>query len=147
TDNISNAKLAETLGLTEHELCQSAVSAKSLPFVLALRCCGTDKVNFLFQKRGLPSRRFEAARFLADAFLTPLDDPCLLQTHTRRVRKQTQGVFAVELLAPIAALCDVLEGDFSAEAIDEAADHFGISPVAAQLHLQNNAAADFATAA
>jgi hypothetical protein len=136
---ITDAKLAETIGLTETQFQDSPAVAHELPFGLAIRPSGTKTIRFLFQKRLPESRRFEAARFLADALIAGTADSWLLQTHARTARQQTQRAFAVELLVPIANLMEFLKGDFSPDAIENAADFFGVSSVAVQHHVDNNA--------
>ena len=53
-------------------------------------------------------------------------------------RQQYQKAFAAELLCPIDALTAFLEDDYSDVAIDEAAGHFGVSPMAVNALLANN---------
>ena len=81
---------------------------------------------------------FEAARFIADARLSPPESTWMLETDTKTVRQRGQRAFAVEFLMPFDGLNDYLEKDFSDEKIEKAASHYGVSPIAAQLQLQNN---------
>ena len=48
------------------------------------------------------------------------------------------AAFAAELLCPIEALSELLAGDFSDDAIQGAADTFGVSPMTVTVQLLNN---------
>ena len=49
-----------------------------------------------------------------------------------------QRAFAVQLLMPINDLVDYLDGDHSPDAINEAGEHFRVSPWAVSSHLVNH---------
>jgi Zn-dependent peptidase ImmA (M78 family) len=59
-------------------------------------------------------------------------------TDTGTARQKTQRAFAIEFLCPISALDEYLEFDFSAEAMEEAAEYFGVSELAVRSHLANH---------
>jgi hypothetical protein len=143
---ISDADLAETLGLSEMQFENSEAPAEALPFGLAIREASTDNVKFLFQHRKRAIRRFEAARFLADAFLTHSSDDWLIATQAKTARQQTQRAFAIEMLAPIDCLRERLQGNFSIDAVDEAAAYYDVSAAAVHRHLELNVP-EFAAAA
>jgi hypothetical protein len=137
---IDDATLAGMLGLTQEQLRDTeAVVPASLPFSLAIRDPSTRRVDFLFRRPQHQSRRFEAARFLADAFLTDSAEPWLLETEAKTARQQAQRAFAVEILAPIDGLRNFLNENDSPDAIDMAADYYDLSPRAVQRHVENNA--------
>jgi Zn-dependent peptidase ImmA (M78 family) len=58
-------------------------------------------------------------------------------TKANTYRQKLQRSFAAELLCPYKVLSDLLRGDFSQEAIEEAARHFDVSPWTVQTILVN----------
>jgi hypothetical protein len=63
----------------------------------------------------------------------------LLQTGARTARQKAQRAFAIEFLEPIDALREFVDGDFSDESVENAANYFGVRSDAVQRHLENNA--------
>jgi len=51
-------------------------------------------------------------------------------TRTYTYRQKLQRAFAAEFLCPFEALDDLMEGDFSDEAIQDAAAHYNVSELA-----------------
>ena len=136
---ISNERLGDLLSLTSAQLGDGGLTiAQGLPFGVAISNADNDSTNFLFRRSAVEGRRFEAARFIADARLSPPESTWMLETDTKTVRQRGQRAFAVEFLMPFDGLNDYLEKDFSDEKIEKAASHYGVSPIAAQLQLQNN---------
>jgi Zn-dependent peptidase ImmA (M78 family) len=70
--------------------------------------------------------------------MAPSDDRWLPATDARTARQQKQRAFAAEFLCPIHAVESFLNEDYSQEAIERAAEHFGVSPLAMRSHLANN---------
>jgi Zn-dependent peptidase ImmA (M78 family) len=91
-----------------------------------------------FRRRNRPGRRFEAARFIAEQLQAPTTDRWLAATDARTARQKTQRAFAAELLCPIDVLRSELAGDYGDEALEEAAERFGISVRAVQSQLANH---------
>ena len=91
-----------------------------------------------FRKRNRAGLRFEAARLLCDELIAPDSDKWLPATDSRTSRQKIQRAFAAELLCPINSLDEFLSGDYTPERIEDAAEHFGISPLAISSHLANN---------
>jgi hypothetical protein len=135
---ISNERLGDLLSLTSAQLGDGGLTiAQGLPFGVAINA-DNDSTNFLFRRSAVEGRRFEAARFIADAQLSPPESTWMLETDTKTVRQRGQRAFAVEFLMPFDGLNDYLGRDFSDEKIEKAASHYGVSPIAAQLQLENN---------
>jgi hypothetical protein len=110
-----------------------------MPLGLAVRSGpGSSELNFFFRRSNKPGRRFEAARFLADHLLAPLEDRWLPETDAKTARQKTQRAFAAEFLCPIEGLRKYLNNDFSSDAIENAGLHFAVSPLAIRSHLANN---------
>jgi hypothetical protein len=101
-----------------------------------------DEVNrgvaFLFRRSGRQDRRFEVVRYIGDHVLSAGHSRWMAATDSATVRQKAQRAFAAEFLCPIAALVDYLDGDRSQEAIEEAADHYGVTPWMISSHLTNN---------
>lgn len=95
----------------------------------------------LMPRRGhLTSRRFDLARLYSDYLLPEgARGVWLASSDLGTARHQYQKAFAAEFLCPIQALDACLENDYSDGAIEEAAGHFGVSPLAVKALLANNA--------
>ncbi|MGO9460670.1 MAG: ImmA/IrrE family metallo-endopeptidase [Rhodomicrobium sp.] len=81
-------------------------------------------------------RRFALARLIGDR-LTQKGDKLLPATGAITYRQKFQRSFAAELLCPFDALEERLGGDFSTEAIEDASQHFVVSPLAVRTMLVN----------
>lgn len=133
---VANTCLADLLGVQETSLSQGASSR--LPLGVALHR-ENAKTRYAFRRRRETSRRFEAARWVAEALSTGTNQSCwLTSTDQKTAHQKFQRAFSAELLAPIDALKDKLRGDYSEESVADAADHFSVSPLAVLSHLANN---------
>ena len=83
-------------------------------------------------------RRFELARLLGDHLLFGSGTPILPATRAYTFRQKVQRSFAAELLSPFEAVEDMLNGDFSQEAIEEVAEHFTVSTITVEMLLRNH---------
>ena len=84
-------------------------------------------------------RRFDLARLIADRlFENDIRDPLLPATQSYTYRQKAQRAFAAELLAPIDAVDDFLNGDRSEDGFNDAAEHFNVSQMAISSLLRNN---------
>ena len=108
------------------------------PIGFAVRRAGPSEVNLHFRKPHREGRRFEAARFIAEGIFAPAEDRWLPVSDSKTYRQKVQRSFAAEFLAPLSSLQSFLNGDFSPDATDEAAAHFGLSRVAIRSHLANH---------
>ena len=136
---ITDAALADTLSLVPAELSDEArAPAQALQLGLAVRNHDTSEDKFLFHRLGRYTRRFEAAKFLADSLLAHSSDRWLLETKAGTARQQAQRAFAAEFLAPIEPLRDFLGGDHSDEKLEEASVHWGLTSNAVGRHLELN---------
>ncbi len=136
---ISDNGLGDLLSLTGAQIADAGLAgAEGLPFGVAICNVDNDNTNFLFRRTEVVARRFEAARFIADAHLSPPGSTWMLETDTRTTRQQAQRAFAVEFMMPFRGLYDRVGGNFSDESIEEAANYYGGSPIAAKLQFENN---------
>jgi hypothetical protein len=130
--------LAELLGIDPNVFQATAPALQNYPITLAVRGQSPDRFKLLFRKRNRPGRRFEAARILADHLIAPIDDRWLPATDAKTARQKVQRAFAAEFMCPIKWLQDELGSSFSNEAIEDAADRSGVSPLAVRSHLANH---------
>ncbi|WP_423599700.1 hypothetical protein [Roseateles sp. MS654] len=97
-----------------------------------------DRLKFIPRKRNVQGQRFECARFLAEHLRPAEDRGWLASTDLHTSRQKYQRAFAAELLCPIDALANFLDGDFSAPAIDDATENFNVSEQVIRSSLANN---------
>jgi hypothetical protein len=110
----------------------------SSPLGLAVRERRKDSLKLVFRGWRRVSRRFELARFLYESMFAPDEDVWLPSTSAATARQMAQRAFAAEFLMPIEDLKQVAGPDFDSEPIENAAEIFGVSPLAARSHLANN---------
>lgn len=96
------------------------------------------QIAFIPRRRHPRSKRFELARFIGDIFYTDTGE-WLASTDLSTSRQKYQRAFAAEFLCPIEKLTGFLEGDFSEDKLEDAAEHFDISPETVNSLLANNA--------
>jgi hypothetical protein len=135
---VNNKLLCDLVGLPEGAAFAAPCNASGPKLGVAVREKGSSEVKFLFRRRNRPGRRFELARFLCDHLIASESDGWLPITDAKTVRQKIQRSFAAELLCPIRSLSEMLSGDFSSAAIEDAADHFGVSEKAVETQLVNN---------
>lgn len=136
-DPISDATLCGLVGLKAAVLRDIPPSMSRMPLGVAIRA-DNDSIKFVLRKRQSTGRRFEIARFLCDYLIASQDDRWLPTTDQKTSRQKAQRAFAGEFLCPIEPLKDFLQGDFSNDAIDEAAERFGVSTRAVETQLVNH---------
>jgi hypothetical protein len=99
---------------------------------------GGGRISFALDKNATDSRvvlrpwrrtgrRFELARLLADRLVAPPRGRLHAATRAYTYRQKMQRSFAAELLSPFEAVDAMLNGDYSAEAQQDAAEHFQVS--------------------
>jgi hypothetical protein len=82
-------------------------------------------------------RRFELARLLGDC-LVETGGTLHPATRTDTYRQKMQRAFAAELLSPFGAVINHLQGDYSAEAQADVANHFKVSELTIRTQLVNH---------
>jgi hypothetical protein len=133
---LTDQSVASLLGIRESDL-MPALSHIAPVIGLAVRESGNE-VRLHFRTRNRAGLRFEAARLFCDELIAPDTDKWLPATDNRTNRQKIQRTFAAELLCPIGYLDAFLSGDYTQEKLEDAAEHFGISPLAISSHLANN---------
>ncbi|MCU0839527.1 MAG: hypothetical protein MUE49_12525 [Rhodospirillales bacterium] len=131
---LSDDHLAEIAGVAPAILQRSDVGAD---FSFALdRTLNSGRV--VLRPKWRTSRRFELARLVGDRVARGNDEPLLPATRAYTYRQKLQRAFAAELLCPLDALKTQLDGDYSQDAIESAAQYFEVSPLTVRTHLVNN---------
>jgi hypothetical protein len=142
--------LRESEGLTPEplqderlaELC--AVSPKVLqpaaraPLAFGLDDASHQSGRIVLRSNYPTGRRFELARLLGDRIAGRLAERLLPVTSAHTYRQKVQRAFAAELLCPFAALDDLLAGDYSEQACEDAAQHFNVSEYVVRTLLVNH---------
>ena len=98
--------------------------------------------RLVLRSRTLTGRRFEVARLLADRLLVDNMDALRPATRAATFRQKMQRAFAAEFLCPFEELRDVVDGDYSQEAMEKAARHYRVSPLLVRTHLANHGLVD-----
>ena len=122
-ERIPDNRLAELAGTSVQALRRHAPHA---PLSFQLDRDPTH-ARLVLRSRWQAGRRFELARLLAEQIVP--SPPGRLHTATRAYtyRQKMQRAFAAEFLSPFAAVDAMLDGDYSAEAQADAAEHFQVS--------------------
>ena len=101
------------------------------------------RVKFRGIRRRPTSRRFEAARMLADYLDAPAHDAVLPLTDASTARQKVQRSFAQEFLCPVEALRNMLTLPAPPDAqLEAAADHFSVSDFTVRSALVNRGLVD-----
>lgn len=131
--------LYDLLGIAAGDMASWSPPTQRTKAVLA-KPLSHGRYQFVPRRGHVTSRRFDLARLFSDYLLPEAArGSWLASSDLGTARQQYQKAFAAEFLCPIQALNAFLENDYSDGAIEEAAGHFGVSPLAAKALLTNNA--------
>ena len=122
-DSIADDRLAAFAGVAVDAL-QGIRIGQSLSFAIDRT---DDDGKVVLRSKWKAGRRFELARLLADRAVAPVDGRLHVATRAHTYRQQMQRSFAAEFLSPFEAVDAMLNGDYSAEAQSDAAEHFQVS--------------------
>lgn len=131
---VSNDRLCQLAGVPKSAIRAGEKSAK-LSFALDE---APTKGSVVLRSKYESGRRFNLARLLGDRIATSTAGRLLPATRTYTFRQKLQRAFAGEFLCPFDALSEMLHGDFSAEAIEDAAVHFNVSDRTVRTLLANH---------
>jgi hypothetical protein len=98
---------------------------------------GEQNIKFVPRKKHPISKRFELSRYVGD-YMQTTSNQWLTNTDLGTSRQKYQRAFAAEFLCPINGLIEFLEGDYSNEAIEDAAYNFDVSEQTITSLLANN---------
>lgn len=133
---ISDAILLDLLGISQKE----AARWEPAKTPVAIAKPGHAGHWDLIPRKAHPiAKRFEWSRFLGDVLSQPEGSAdWLVSSDLATARQKRQRAFAAEFLCPIDALVDVLNGDYSETAQEEAAEYFKVSEKTVESHLANH---------
>lgn len=124
------------------ELCAVAPAsldtARSAPLAFCLDHGPCGQGSIVYRSTYRTGRRFELARLLGDRLTGTLDERLIPLTRGNTYRQKVQRAFAAELLCPFDALGAFLDGDYSEQAREDAAQYFEISERAVSTQLVNH---------
>lgn len=120
---LGDDRLCDLAGVTAEAL-RSNKTGSGLSFVLD-ETAGNG--HMVLRSRWKAGRRFELARLLADRLVAPANGRLHVATRAHTYRQKAQRSFAAEFLSPFEAVDAMLDGDYSAEAQSDAAEHFQVS--------------------
>jgi hypothetical protein len=134
---ISNSRLEEMAGVSR-DLLKGPKKYDEMSFAL------DDNIEsrVVLGSKWETGRRFNLARLLGDRLCMPDGGKLKAATRTYTYRQKMQRSFAAELLCPFEALEDWLREDYSNEAMENAAEHFTVSPRLIETMLANNGRID-----
>ncbi len=141
---VSNAQLSEFAGTTVDAIKDTNRRSHAVSFVLSGQGGGTAHVAL--RSKWETGRRFDLARLVGDRVLSRklsyAGERLNPATRARSYRQKAQRAFAAELLSPFASTEEMLNGDYSEEKQNEAADHFNVSPMTIRTQLANHGCID-----
>lgn len=130
-----NQRLADLMGVSAKVLETSAPA--DYAFSLADESGKAGRI--VLRSKWQTGRRFELARLLGDKLANDdLGERLLPATRAYTYRQKFQRAFAAELLCPFVGLEEKLAGDYSQETQEDAAEHFGVSPLTITSMLVNH---------
>ncbi|MDR3537165.1 MAG: hypothetical protein P4L71_11755 [Acetobacteraceae bacterium] len=142
--------LREREGLGDAPLDDNRLAALAGTKAVALTgdCPGSDmsfaldrdqtESRVVLRSRWPTGRRFELARLLADRIVALPQGRLHVATRAYTYRQKMQRSFAAEFLSPFAAVDQMLDGDYSAEAQQDVAQHFEVSELTIRTLLVNH---------
>jgi hypothetical protein len=133
--SISNEKLANWAAVSVTNLIDNRSRGPSFSFALDENAF---RGRVVLRSKWETGRRFELARLIGDRVAGVSTGKLFPATRSYTYRQQLRRSFAAELLCPFDALMDMLRGDFSSEALEDAASHFNVSERTVRTVLMNH---------
>lgn len=138
---ISDRKLADLVGTSRSAFTNSGEARIAVP--VAFRRGSDKEVNLFFHRLTSTSHRFAVGRLLGDHCSFAPTERLIPETGAKTSRQQFQRAFAQEFLCPFDALLEKIQTQNPiAEDIEEAANHFGVSPLMVRTTLVNKGELD-----
>lgn len=138
---VSSRMLAELMDMPEENLAYVSYGdpRQHVPYSASLRSASTDESLLVLNHRPATSRRFSACRLIGDRLFGQATERLAAATNAYTGRQKFQRAFAQELLCPFGILMDFLDTDSpSDDDIEDAAEHFQVSPLLVHTTLVNN---------
>ena len=134
TAPISSEALCEMAGISTDIITNTR---RTSPFSFSINE-KASKASFVLRSKYATGRRFALARLIGDRITQNGQDCLFPATEAITYRQKQQRAFAAELLCPFESLTEKLEGDFSDEAMEDAAHYFEVSPLTVKNTLLNH---------
>jgi hypothetical protein len=131
---IDNRTLARLAGVEERAL-QERTAGRQISFALDK---GPIEGRVVFRSKWEPGRRFELARLIGERIVNSSVGRLFAATRAHTYRQKMQRAFAAELLAPFAAVDEMLAGDYSQENQQDVAEYFKVSGLTIRTLLVNH---------
>ena len=137
---VSNAKLSDLFAIAEERV-QQPEDAVVVPMAAGFRDDNDgQRIHVFLKKRHPTGRRFALARLVGDHLVAAQAEQVLPATDAKTERQKFQRAFAQEFLCPFSELAEFLGSgidDPNDELIEDAADHFQVSPLLVKTTLVN----------
>lgn len=138
---VSDRKLADLVKTSSSAFKTSGEARATVP--VAFRRGSDKEVDLFFHRLTSTSHRFAVGRLLGDHCSFPLTERLIPETPAKTSRQQFQRAFAQEFLCPFDALLEKIQTkNPNEEDIEEAAKHFGVSPLMVRTTLVNKGELD-----
>jgi hypothetical protein len=125
---ITTTALCERLSVSDDIILRA--DGPTAPMQAGFRNGEADYVKVFLSKPLPVSRRFALSRLIGDHLITSGNERLLPLTGMKTVRQKFQKAFAQELLCPYNELKEFLgDSPWNDEILDDAADHFDVSPL------------------
>jgi hypothetical protein len=142
---VSDAKLSELFQIPKKHV-QKADDGLGVPMAAGFRGDdGDERLKVFLKRRHRTSRRFALARLVGDHLTATEKEQILPATEAKTERQQFQRAFSQEFLCPFSELAEFLgqrTNDPTDDAIEDAADHFQVSPLLVKTTLVNRGLMD-----
>ena len=133
-DRISDHRLVAMAGCSKEVLARNKEANQTMSFSLATKA---ERGRIVLRSKWKDGRRFELARLIGDSIFGG-QGKLHLATRAYTYGQKAQRSFAAELLCPFKTLDDMLGGDYSTEAQQDAAKYFAVSPMTVNTLLMNH---------
>jgi hypothetical protein len=133
-NSLNNRHLAELVAISDKVLDNSDRAG----FAFCLDDDTGNSGSVVLRSKWETGRRFELARILGDRLTNGLNENLTPATRAYTYRQKVQRAFAAELLCPLDALLEQLEGDYSPESREDAAHFFNVSELTVTTILVNH---------
>ncbi len=141
---VSNIQLSEFAGTTVDTITDTNRRSPAVSFVLSGQGGGTAHVAL--RSNWETGRRFDLARLVGDRVLSRklqyAGERLHPATRAHSYRQKAQRAFAAELLSPFSSTEEMLNGDYSEEKQNEAAEYFNVSAMTIRTQLVNHGCID-----
>ena len=133
-DKISDQRLVAMAGCSKEVLARDKEANQPMSFSLATT---GQRGRIVLRSKWKGGRRFDLARLIGD-FIFGGQGKLHPATRAYTYRQKAQRSFAAELLCPFKTLDEMLGGDYSPEAQQDAAEYFAVSPMTVNTLLMNH---------